>query len=525
MTIKAPTDSATTRSRQHTRGRWSFVLAALLGTIALLGAACGGDDGGDSGGSGGDGGSASADDCPVDALDDADGPVEITLWHAVVGLTAQTLEEFAEEYNASQDKVQVKVESQGQNYEEQQKKFQDSLRDPDTLPNILLAEDTNTQFMVDSGSAIPAAACIEADPDAGEVYDQLMPAVSNGYSVEGVQWPAAFGVSTPVLYYNKTHFQAAGLDPENPPTNLEEIRAASQAIADAKAAGKIVMADGNPVPDGPPFVYRADAWWLENLTTSAGQALVNNNNGRDGLATESELLNDVTSEWTGWMDSMSADGLQKTVPYTGTFDAYLAIATQSASLMIETSTASTTVDALIAGTLDASDIGMDETSDLSGLKFPDLEIGVAELPGVDKAGSGQIGGNAWYLIGAGQSAEEVAATWDYLKWINQTPQQVKWTEQGSYLPVFSGAEEDPGLQEYFTDSRPGIWLATSLASLKKVDPEFPGPVIGPYKEFRNAVRTALEDNLIGGSPATETFDKANTEFQAALDTYKAEVGG
>ena len=75
MTIKAPTDSATTRSRQHTRGRWSFVLAALLGTIALLGAACGGDDGGDSGGSGGDGGSASADDCPVDALDDADGPV------------------------------------------------------------------------------------------------------------------------------------------------------------------------------------------------------------------------------------------------------------------------------------------------------------------------------------------------------------------------------------------------------------------------------------------------------------------
>ena len=50
MKTKAPTDSATTRSRQHTRGRWSFVLAALLGTIALLGAACGGDDGGDSGG-------------------------------------------------------------------------------------------------------------------------------------------------------------------------------------------------------------------------------------------------------------------------------------------------------------------------------------------------------------------------------------------------------------------------------------------------------------------------------------------
>ena len=108
----------------------------------------------------------------------------------------------------------MRVESQG-SYEEQQKKFTDALRDPETLPEILLAEDTNTQFMIDSQAAIPAAACIEADPEAGEVYDELLPAVKEGYSVEGVQWPAAFGVSTPVIYYNKAHFRAAGLDPED----------------------------------------------------------------------------------------------------------------------------------------------------------------------------------------------------------------------------------------------------------------------------------------------------------------------
>lgn len=520
--------NTSTRSSTGTRRRPLVLLAALLATLSLVAAACGGDDGSDGGsgsGGSGEGGSASAEDCPIDALENADGTVEITLWHAVLGLTAQTLEEFAEEYNASQDKVKVNVESQGQSYEEQQKKFQDSLRDPDTLPNILLAEDTNTQFMIDSASAIPAQSCIEADPEAGEVYDQLLPAVANGYSVEGIQWPAAFGVSTPVLYYNKGHFEAAGLDPEDPPANLEEIRTAAQAIADAKAAGQILTASGAPVPDGAPFVYRADAWWLENLATSAGEELVDNNNGRDGLATESKLLNPVTTEWNEWMDAMSADGLQKTVPYTATFDAYLAVATQSSSMLIETSTASTTVDALIAGTLNASDLGLEDGGDLSGLKFPDLEVGVGELPGPTEAGSGQIGGNAWYLIGAGQSPEEIAATWDYLKWINQTPQQVKWTTQGSYLPVFSGAEEDPELQAYFTDTRPGQWLATSLESLKKIDPDFPGPVIGPFKEFRNAVRTALENNLIGGEDSTTAMDTANTEFQAALDTYAAEVGG
>ncbi|MCZ7629716.1 MAG: extracellular solute-binding protein [Microthrixaceae bacterium] len=498
------------------------VLVALLGTIAVLAGACGGDSDDDSPGSTGE---VSAGDCPVDALDDASDRVEITVWHAIVGLAAATVEEFAEEYNASQDKVKVTVESQGANYEEQQTKFLAALRDPATLPEIMLAEDTNTQTMVDSQAAIPAQSCIEADPEAGKVYDTLMPAVANGYSVEGVQWPAAFGVSTPVLYYNRAHFRAAGLDPDKPPTNLEEMRTAAQAIADAKAAGKVTTADGKPVPDGAPFVFRADAWWLENLASSAGNELVNEDNGRDGLADESKLLNPTTTEWTEWMQAMTKDGLQKTVAYSATFDAYLSVATQSSSMLIETSTASTTIDALIAGTLKPEDIGVDTGTDLSGLAFPDLDVGVGQLPGPTEAGSGQIGGNAWYIIGEGRSPEQIAAAWDFLKWVNQTPQLVKWTAQGSYLPVFSNAEEDPELQTYFTDTRPGGWLATALESLKQVNPDFPGPVIGPFKEFRTAVRTAIEDALIGDKPIDETFATANTKFQEALEAYKTEVGG
>ncbi len=499
------------------------MLFAVLGTFALLTAACGGSDKGSSGSEGAS--ESSASDCPVDALENADGVVDITLWHAIVGLAADTVEQFAEEYNASQDKVKVTVESQGANYEEQQTKFLAALRDPSTLPDIMLAEDTNTQSMIDSQAALPAQACIDADPKAGEVYDNLIPAVAKGYSVEGVQWPAAFGVSTPVIYYNKAHFRAAGLDPEKPPANLAEVRADAQVIKDAKAAGKIVDADGKPVPDGAPFVFRADAWWLENLSSSAKNELVNENNGRDGLGDESKLLNPTTTEWSEWMKAMTDDGLQKTIAYSATFDGYLSVATQSASMLIETSTAGTTVDALINGTMRPEDVGADAGTDLSGLAFPDLDLGVGQLPGPTEAGSGQIGGNAWYMIGAGRSPEQIAAAWDFLKWINQTPQLVKWTEQGSYLPVFSNAEEDPGLQAYFKDTRPGAWLATSLESLKKVDPEFPGPVIGPYKEFRSAVRAAIEDSLIGGKPVAESFDAANTKFQEALDTYKAEVGG
>ena len=493
--------------RRHMR-----LLAAALAAFALVAASCsGGSDGEETSDGNGDAASVDPSLCPVDALDDADGPVEIVLWHGITGLAAQTLDDLAENYNGSQDKVVVRVESQG-TYEEQQKKYTDSLRDPANLPGILLAEDTNTQFMIDSQSAIPAEACLEADPDSAEVYDQLMPAVKEGYSVQGVQWPGSFGVSTPVIYYNKSHFAQAGLDPEKPPETLAEIREAAEAIKAVR-------------PDSFPFVYRADAWWLENLSTNGGNALVNNDNGRGGLADTSELLNDSTTEWTTWMQDMTDAGLQQTKSYSQTIDAYLAVANQASSMLIETSTAATTVDALITGTVSAEDAGLDEGSDLSGAQIPDLEIGVGQLPGFEKVGSGQVGGNAWYIVGAGRTPEQIAAAWDYMKWVNQTENQVLWTLQGSYLPVFSGAAESPELQAYFTDTLPGQWLATAFESLQKIDPDFPGPVIGPYKEFRSEVRTALEASLIGGEPIDDAFDVANTNFQTALDTYKTEVGG
>ncbi len=486
--------------------RRSVWLIALFAGFALLGTACGSSDD-----DGGDGSAAESSECIVDALGNADSPVEITLWHGVTGLAARTLDEIAAEYNESQDKVKLTVQPQG-TYEEQLKKFTDSLRDPASLPNVYVGEDTNTQFMIDSMAAIPAATCIEADPDSADTYDDLMPAVDGGYTVDGTLWPAAFGVSTPVIYYNRSHFEGAGLNPEEPPGSLEELRADAEAL----------RAD-NPSPEYTPMVYRADAWWVEHLDTRAGEELVDQDNGRDGLATTSKMLNPETQKVVDWMASMQEDGLLKAIPYSATFDAYLTVATQASSMLIETSTAATTVDGIIEGSLNAADVGLDEGTDLSGIAFPDLDLGVGELPGPDGPGSGQIGGNAWYVIDTG-SDEATSATWDFIKYFLQTENQVTWTERGSYLPVFTRVQEDPDLQAYFTDTRPGKWLATAVESLAVVDPDFPGPVIGPYKEFRVEVRAALESILIGGEDPTTMMETADENFQTALDEYARDVG-
>src|SRR5829696_8482876 len=97
---------------------------ALFVMLALLAAACG--DSNDDGASSGDDGDAELPTCAVDALGSASGPVEVVLWHSYVARIKDTLEKLVNQYNASQTSVRVRVESQGNSYDELWNKYQQS---------------------------------------------------------------------------------------------------------------------------------------------------------------------------------------------------------------------------------------------------------------------------------------------------------------------------------------------------------------------------------------------------------------
>ena len=139
----------------------------------------------------------------------------MTVWHTEIGLPNTTLEKIAQQYNDSQDKVTVHVEYQG-TFDEQKKKYTDAMADPESLPAIIQPDDTTTQFMADSGTAIPAQACIEADPEAKEIYDDMVPIVPAAYTIDDVLWPGAFSASGAAMYFNIDHLEAAGIDPTEP---------------------------------------------------------------------------------------------------------------------------------------------------------------------------------------------------------------------------------------------------------------------------------------------------------------------
>lgn len=487
--------------------------AALAGVAALAlfaGACSSGDDGGSEGAGGSD--TDTGFECPVDALESADGPVEIVMWHSDIGLPKQSLEGLAQKYNDSQDKVVVSTEYQG-TFDEQVKKYEDAMADPASLPDIAAPDDTSTQFMADSGTVIPAAACIDADADAAAVYDEMQPIFTAAYSIDDTLWPASASAAGASMYVNRKHFTQAGLDPDALPGTLDELRTTAEAIKAAKIPGVET-----------PMVFRIEAWPLEFWTSGAEQAVVDNDNGRSGLATESEYANDATAEIYEWLASMEADGLLRVFDTADVISPFLAVAQQSGSILIDTSAAISTVNSAIDGTLTGDQIGDESLGDLSGFSFPDLDVGVGAMPGLDAPGKGQMGGAAWYVVN-GEDPARVAAAWDFIKWFNQPEQQVTWAIESSYFPLNMAAVEDPELQAYWKDTRAGRWMATAYDAFENLDPAFPGPVIGPYKQFRQAVRVGISNVLLDDADPTETIASVDTQFQEELDSYATDVEG
>lgn len=472
------------------RLRWLAVLA----TLALATAACGGgDDEGDGGASG------DLPECPLSALDEATQPVEVVVWHTQIARPGDTLAQLVEDYNASQSKVRVRLESQGSGYQELQRKFESAVASRQ-LPDLIVFDDTAVQIMADSGVVLPAQSCIEA-----EDYDMspFREVAVNYYTIDDVLWPASANLGNVLLYYNKNHFAAAGLDPEQTPRTLAEVREYAERIQASGAAST-------------PLVHELASWKTEFWLTGDGAAVVDNDNGRGGGETTAATLadNPAALELFTWFDDMQSDGLVNPVPQVdGQIDQYLALAEQNASMLLDSSSAATSVEAFLGG-----DTSVAEGSDLSAQNVSGLDLGAGVFPGITTPGKTQMGGAAWYILDTG-APEKEAASWDFMKFMNSVPAQAAMLTGGSYLPYNRLANDDPAVQAFYQGGLSGQWLRIANDQIDAIDPSFPGPLIGPYYDFREAIEKAQDELMFRGATPQAALDMAQTSVDDALTVY------
>lgn len=483
---------------------------AVVAVMSLVAMGCGGSDG-DSDTS--KGGEAKTTSCPVDALKDAKGKVEITFWHIFTATAKRTMDAIVAAYNASQDKVVVNAQSQGVSFDEVLRKFKLAAEDGKGMPNLLELDDTSTQLMADSGVVVSGQDCYDADPSSKEIFDDLLPLGVSSYSIDGRFLPVAMDPYTALEFHNRTHFTKAGLDPDDPPGTWPELRAAAEKL---KAAN---LTNGNP-----PIVLQLPAWQFEWWMSGIGQPIVNEDNGRDGLADKSEFGSKAANDLLVYLKAMEADGLLRAIEgKDGQTDHLFAMALGNASITMDSSAGVPTIAGLLEGTIDPEQLKEELGVSLpAGFKL-DIDLGVGQWPGVKEAGQGQVGGGVLYLVKTG-SKEQQAATWDFVKYFNSVPVQVKWALEGTGMPSRLAAANDPALQEKWSTTLGGKWSKVAWSVLQNVREDFPGPLIGPYKETREVIKTAVERSLLGDGNIDAALKDADTGITKLLKDYKTSVG-
>jgi sn-glycerol 3-phosphate transport system substrate-binding protein len=422
-------------------------------------------------------------DCPVDALAAADAPVEITFWHGLNVDNQTAVEQLVADYNASQDRVVVRPENQGGYLETIDKFFQSGV---DDRPAVVMFPEYTVQRAIDSRALIPVEACTSA---AGYDLSQFQPATITAYSAAGVDWGMPFNVSNPVLYYNKNMFVEAGLDPEQPPQSLEELRAYSQQLVDSGAAAYGIALDSGADSGG--------GWYIEQWFANMDELYADNGNGRLAPATEVLFDGPAGVEMLSFVQGLVTDGLAVYVgDNAGGADQLLKLADEAepAAMAVSTSAGLGTVLNTLAGGL------------VPGLGPED--VGVGPLPGPSGTPTALVGGAALY-VSDGKTDAETAAAWDFISYMVSAEAQSLFATLTGYVPVrYDALDVEPVLSVYRDDPR--FRVAYDQLEASPDSPALQGPILGPQREIRAVVARAVAEIMLGGDVQTVLSAAAQT---------------
>jgi len=432
-------------------------------------------------------------DCPTDALATATGTTNITFWHGMSGPLGEEITKLTDAYNASQDKVKVSL-VQG-SYEETADNYY--LASQGDRPDVVQLPEYQVQAMVDTKSTIPVGKCLEAS---GYDTSTFLPTALSAYATQGVQWSMPFNLSNPVLFYNKKMFAAAGLDPNKPPQSLDEMRQYSQQLVDSGAA-KYGLALESGFDSG-------GGWYVEQWFCKAQEFYVDGDNGRTSRATKVLYNNETGVSLLTFLQTMINDKLAVNVGDNSQsgYDNLLKLADDKEPAAMTISTSASLGPVLTI---------------LGGGQFPQIgpdDVGIGPMPGPDGKPGALIGGASLWPVDSGDDVR-IAATWDFITYLVAAEQQSSWAAATGYIPVRTDAlDVEPYKTTLATDPRFSVAYEQLKAS--PAAPTSSGPVVGPLREIRSVLATAVAA-ILDGADVKTTLDAAADQANGLIADYNA----
>ncbi len=165
----------------------------------------------------------------------ASAEVTIKFWHAMAGERIELLAGMAEEFNSTHEGITVDAQYIG-SYNDTLNKTIAAFKAGDA-PHVFQLYEIGTRSMIDGGMIIPVGDMAEKE---NFDWSDYIDVVLSYYTVDGKIYSMPFNSSTPILFYNKSLFEKAGLDPNMPPDTWSQVREMGQKIIDAGVAAGLL---------------------------------------------------------------------------------------------------------------------------------------------------------------------------------------------------------------------------------------------------------------------------------------------
>ncbi len=410
-------------------------------------------------------------------------PVEITFWHSMGGVNGEAIAKMVEDFNkAYEGKIKVNVEYQG-SYDDAINKIKAA--GMSALPcDVVQIYDIGTRFMIDSGWALPMQQMIDAE---GFDITKIEPNIAAYYTVDGKLYSMPFNSSTPLLYYNKTAFAEAGLDPNTPPKNFDEIVAMAEKLTVKDADGKVIRYG---------FGMGNYGWFFEQWQGKMAKHYVDNGNGREAPATkvvfdESKGAEAVFNVWKRLIDGGVVTYLGR-----GNNDAKAAFISGNICITLESTAA---LKSLLTNVGDS------------------FEIGTGFFPNIHPEDNGgvSIGGGSLWMLASGNDAKQNAA-WEFIKYMISPDVQAFWNAQTGYFPITVATHELDAFKENLAKYPQ---FGTAIEQLHSTSPQFVGSLLSVFPEARALVETYTERLINGELSVADTVANLAKEINSAIEIY------
>jgi sn-glycerol 3-phosphate transport system substrate-binding protein len=396
---------------------------------------------------------------------------DIMWWHAMSGELGKQVEKLAADFNASQSEYRIVAVYKG-NYTETVTAAIFAFRSR-SQPAIVQVNEIATATMMAARGAIYPVFELMRDQSVPFSPAAYLPAVTSYYAdVGGNMLSFPFNASTPILYYNKDLFRAAGLDPEVAPKTWPEVGAAAKRLLAAGARCG--------------FTTSWPSWInVENFSAYHNLPLATRANGFGGLDAELVFNNPLVVRHVARLAEWQAT---KVFDYSGRG--------QAAEPRFQKGECGIFIGS--SGT--RADIKANS-------KF---EVGYGMMPywpDVQGAPQNTIIGGATLWVLRDRPRAEYSGVAKFFAFLSKPEVQAAWHQNTGYLPITRAAFDLTRAQGFY-DRNPGASISIEQITAKPPTDNSKGIRLGSFVLIRDVIDDELEQAFSGKRSAQAALDLA-----------------